>query len=454
MAFMQKPLDIVVLAAGRGSRLGADTPKPLMPLAEAPLLVHVLAGLDKLQPRRVVIVLPPACPQLRETAVAACPQATCVIQQRPRGTADAARCGVQKLAKNGAVLILCADTPLLAAAALRAMKKQAASGVLTLLCFQASKPQGYGRIVREGKKIVAIVEEKDAAGSQRQISEVFAGALAAPSAWLATALGKTRTRNASGEFYLTDLAALAHRENMPVAAVQTDEETAAGVNTMADLAAAETVLRRRRTAALMARGVRITDPARVDVRGRVRVGRNVEIDVNVILNGEVKLGRGCRIGAHCVISDCVLGEDVRVEAFCHLYGATIGARCVVGPFARLRPRTTLAAAARVGNFVEIKNSDLGAGVKAAHLSYLGDATVGRGANIGAGVITCNYDGKRKSRSIIGADAFIGSDVQLVAPVRVGRGAYIAAGTTLYKDAPAGQLTLSRTPQASHQRKKR
>ncbi len=447
------PLDIVVLAGGRGRRLRSETPKPLLALADTPLIAHVIAAAAKLSPRRIVAVVPPDAPGLRAAAQNACAaQVEFAAQPVPRGTADAARCGAKLLGDDGVILTLCADAPLLAAQTLQQMRRRAAAGALALMCFHAKNPRGYGRIVREAGKISAITEEKDATPSQRKITEVFAGALAAPGAWLKPALAKIRPSASGAELYLTALAEAARRQNIPRESVLAAEEEARGINTPEEFAAAETSLRRRRARELMAQGVRLADPARIDIRGEVRAGRDVEIDVNVILSGAVVLGRGCRIGANCVIADCVLGAETQIAPFCHLRGAHIGSRCQIGPFARIRPQTSVKAESRIGNFVEIKNSVLGARVKAAHLAYLGDAEIGAEANIGAGAITCNYDGKRKHKTHIGAGAFIGSDVQLIAPVRVGRGAYIAAGTTLAKDAPAGMLTAARVAQIS--RKKR
>ncbi|MGU9951349.1 MAG: bifunctional UDP-N-acetylglucosamine diphosphorylase/glucosamine-1-phosphate N-acetyltransferase GlmU [Gammaproteobacteria bacterium WSBS_2016_MAG_OTU1] len=462
---MKKIIDVVVLAAGRGSRLRSDIPKPLMPLAGEPLLAHLLATVSKLSPRRVVVVVSPQADDVRAVATAAYPQVEFAIQQKQQGTADAARCGVDKLAKGGTTLILCADTPLLQATQMQAMRRKANTGELALMCFHAENPHGYGRIVRESRKICAIVEHKEASAAERKISEVFAGALAAPTTWLQRMLkviapidghkGKQRAKlSAGGEYYLTTLPHFANQQNMVISAVSVSEDDAIGINTMGELAIAEAKLRQRRAQALMARGVYIADPARLDIRGQVRVARGVHIDVNVILNGQVTLSRGCHIGAHCILSNCTIGANVEILPFCHIDGATIGDGCTIGPFARLRPQTTLGAAVHVGNFVEVKKSTLAAGVKAGHLAYLGDAEVGEGVNIGAGVITCNYDGRRKHRTIIGENSFIGSDTQLVAPVRVGKNSYVAAGTTLTKDTPAGHLTTSRIAQSSRALRKR
>ena len=443
------PCDVIILAAGQGRRLRSNAPKALAPLAEKPLLAHVLTAVQAMRPRRVVVVVTPHAAEVHTVARAVCPAARFAVQQTPRGTADAAAAGLAMLANDGAAVILCADTPMLTAASMRRLHRQATG--LALLTCHANNPKNYGRIVRDQGRVVAIVEEKDADARIRAVSEVFAGALAAPTRWLKKTLRRVHDDNKAKERYLTDLAVLAVGENRPIATVTTAEAEAAGVNTATDLAAAEEFLRRRRADELLARGVFLADPRRVDVRGRVRAAADVFIDVNVVFIGDVVLGRGCRIDAHCVIADCTIGANTHIQPFCHLQNARLGESCSIGPFARLRVDSRVEDGVRVGNFVEVKNSRLATGAKAGHLAYLGDADIGGHANIGAGVITCNYDGRKKHRTIIGDNAFIGSDVQLVAPVRVGDGAYIAAGTTLTKDAPPKQLTISRMRQLSFSR---
>ena len=464
MNWMGDAFDVVVMAAGRGRRLRADVLKPMLSLAGEPLIAHVLAAVAPLSPRRMLAVIPPRADELQIAAREACPTVQFAEQPTPKGTAEAALRGLVALEAlqkkdgggNGMVLIVCADSPLLQTAALRTMRRRAKNSSLSLLCFRAANPRGYGRIVRgDDGKVAAIVEEKEADATQREIDEVFAGALVAPRKWLTASLKKIVAggkglpfRKRGGEYYLTWLAEIARREEMAVATVSAAEEEAAGINTMADLAAAEGVLRRRRAEELMRRGAQIADPMRLDIRGQVRGGRGAVIDVGVILAGRVSLGRGAKIGAHSVVCDSAIGAEAEILPFCHLQGATVGTRCQIGPFARLRPGANIGKETRVGNFVEIKNSVLGAKVRANHLAYLGDADIGAGANIGAGVITCNYDGRRKRRSQVGAGAFVGSDSQLIAPVKVGAGAYVAAGTTVAKDAPARHLTMARTPQSS------
>lgn len=436
-------LSIVILAAGKGRRMRSDLPKPLLPLGHRPLLAHILESASSLCPRRIVVVAPPDNAPLR--AVAESFSATVVEQPQPRGTADAAKRALQKLPENGWAIILCADTPLLRTATIRRLAKTERRN-LSLLSFTADDPTGYGRIIRHGAKVVGIVEEKDADAHTRKLNEVYAGALGASVNWLKKTLPQLNAKNATKEFYLTDLVAVAVKAGRPVATVRAAEEEARGINTPAELAAAAAGLRRRNTDSLLARGVRLADPQRVDVRGIVTVGRDVEIDINAVFIGRVSLGRGSRIGANCVIIDSAIGADAVIEAFCHLHNAKVGARCRIGPYARLRPGAELQTAASVGNFVEIKKTRLGKNSKAGHLAYLGDSKIGEGVNIGAGTITCNYDGQQKHRTFIGDDVFIGSGTQLVAPVKIGKGAYIAAGSTITKDAPQQKLSIARTRQ--------
>jgi bifunctional UDP-N-acetylglucosamine pyrophosphorylase/glucosamine-1-phosphate N-acetyltransferase len=311
-------------------------------------------------------------------------------------------------------------------------------------------PTGYGRIVRDDEgRIVKIVEQKDATDAERAIREVNTGIIVAPTRALKTWLSRLSNHNAQREYYLTDIIAMAVRDGIPVESVQPAQvwETL-GVNSKAQLAELERIQQRTIANRLLEQGVTLADPARIDVRGELRCGRDVEIDVGCVFEGEVTLADGVRIGAHCVISNANINEGATIKPFCHIEDANVGAGSQIGPYARLRPGTVLGNDVHIGNFVEVKNSEFGANSKANHLAYLGDASVGARVNIGAGTITCNYDGANKHRTVIEDDAFIGSDSQLVAPVTVGRGATIGAGTTLTKDAPAGSLTISRARQAS------
>ena len=446
-------MNIVILAAGAGRRFHSRIAKPLLPVAGEPMLAHILATARKLSPAKVVVVSPPgeafadAVRQMDAKAVIA-------VQKTPAGTADAAQCAVPHLSKTGAVLVLCADTPLLTAATLRKLLR-AGQKAPALLTFSTPNPKGYGRIRREGggDVIGRIVEEKDASRAELAIEEVYAGAMALPAAQLAL-LGKIKSNNAAKEKYLTDLPAVAAAAGAPARAVHTDDmDECSGINTPADLEFLGRMIYLRRAEDLLERGVRLGDAARLDVRGNLRTGRDVEIDINVILEGNVSLGEGCFIGAHCILRNCRIGAGTVIAPFSHLEDATIGARCRVGPYARLRSGTALADEVRIGNFVEVKNSRLKKGAKAMHLAYLGDSAVGAGSNIGAGAITCNYDGQHKHRTVIGDEVFIGSDSQLIAPVTIGRGAYIAAGTTVTKPVPANTFAISRSAQVTRPRRK-
>ena len=443
--------DVVVLAAGEGQRLRSKIPKPLLPLAGKPLISYVLETARKLAPQQLVVVCPPAS-EFTATLRQYDTDFIRTVQATPSGTADALRCALPHLARTGCALVLCADAPLLSVASLRKLLR-AGQNAPALLTFTTDTPTGYGRIVRDKKAVCRIVEQRDASTSEQLINEVYAGAMALPTKLLKTMLEKIDDQNAAGERYITDIAALATAQGLNVSAVQCSADECAGVNTAADLEHLTRLWRQQQSAALLARGVRLADANRVDVRGTVRCGTDVEIDVNVILEGDVALADDCRIGANCILKNCRIGANTVIAPFSHIEDSIIGERCTIGPYARMRPGSVLAAGVHVGNFVEIKNSRLKENVKAGHLAYIGDSNIGTGSNIGAGVITCNYDGKEKHRTVIGNDVFIGSDSQLVAPVKIADGAYIAAGSTITKTVPANNLAISRTPQQVRPRKK-
>lgn len=459
MTMMKVAVDVIILAAGSGSRMRAAAPKPLVPLGGAAMVGYVLSAAAALKPRNVVMVIPAAkhapsaAKMLRAVSHPKLPKIVFVEQAQPNGTADAAQCGLSALPKpkskgGGAALIICADSPLMRAETLRRLCAAAGGNALALLTADMPQPKGYGRIVRDdNNRVRAIVEEKDADTKTKLIGEIYGGALAAPLEWLRGKVPTIKADNKAGERYLTDLAKIAAADdNLAVKCISGGAEEAFGVNTPADLARAESYLRARRVAALMRAGLRFADPLRADIRGEVRGGADSFVDINVIFSGRVSVGQGCIIGANCVIHNCTIKDGARIEPFCHLHSAVIGRGCVVGPFARLRPHTTMADGANVGSFVEVKNSTLRANAKAGHLAYIGDAVVGQNANIGAGAITCNYDGREKHATIIGDGAFVGSGVELVAPVKIGEGAYIAAGSTITRDAKAGALTVARCRQ--------
>ncbi len=447
-------IDVVILAAGKGTRMRSQLPKVLQPLAGRPLLAHVLERAVAMHPQQVVVVIGHGA----EAVQAAFAQSQWsaplhwVIQAPQRGTGDALRVALPLLEDSPAdrVLVLYGDVPLISAATLQALIAAAEGGALGLLTVTLSDPTGYGRIVRNSAaEVIGIVEERDASPAQRAICEVNTGVMVLPKGRLARWLAALTPNNAQGEYYLTDVVRLAVAEGIAVHAVVAPTVTETlGVNDKAQLAALERLVQQQQAAALLAAGVTLLDPQRIDIRGTLTCGQDVEIDVGCIFSGRVHLADGVRVGAYSVLHDCTVGAGTRIEPFCHLSGATIGARAVIGPYARIRPTTELADEVHIGNFVEVKNSTIGPQSKANHLSYLGDATVGARVNVGAGTITCNYDGANKHRTVIEDEAFIGSDCQLVAPVRVGAGATLGAGTTLTKDAPPQTLTLSRVPQRS------
>jgi bifunctional UDP-N-acetylglucosamine pyrophosphorylase/glucosamine-1-phosphate N-acetyltransferase len=357
---------------------------------------------------------------------------------------------VPHLDERWPTLVLYGDVPLIKAATLTRLIEAAGKG-LGLLTATLDNPAGYGRVLRKGRSVVGIVEDKDASAKQRALREVNTGIVVAPTKKLKSWLGRLQNHNAQKEYYLTDIVALATRERVPVAAIQPEApwETL-GVNSRGQLADLERTYQRNLAAALMEQGTMLADPSRCDVRGNLACGRDVAIDVNCVFEGEVRLGDGVSVGANCVLRNVTVGAGTRIEAFCHLEDADIGTDCNIGPYARMRPgtRSQLASKVHIGNFVELKASTIGQGSKANHLTYIGDSEVGKNVNVGAGTIVCNYDGANKHRTVIEDDVFIGSDTQLVAPIRVGRGATLGAGTTLTKDAPPGELTLSRARQVS------
>ncbi|MFZ5658249.1 MAG: bifunctional UDP-N-acetylglucosamine diphosphorylase/glucosamine-1-phosphate N-acetyltransferase GlmU [Pseudomonadota bacterium] len=442
----ESPVQIVVLAAGQGTRMRSQLPKVLHRIAGQPLLQHVLNSARALQPSAIHVVYGHGGEQVR--AAIADPAIHWVLQDRQLGTGHAVQMAAPHCAPDGRVLVLYGDVPLLRPETLRAFLDAVPAGSLGLMTVVLAEPSGYGRIVRDAQDSVErIVEEKDADAEIRAIREVNTGIMVLPAARLGDWLARLENDNAQGEYYLTDVVALARREGLGIAAYMVaDPLEVAGVNNKAQLAELEREYQRRRAQALMLDGVLIADPARVDIRGEVEIAPDVRLEPNVILEGRVRIGAGSVIGMGVLLRDVEIGENVQVLPYSVVEEARIGDGARVGPFARVRPGTALDSGVHVGNFVEVKASRIGQGSKANHLSYIGDAEIGAGVNIGAGTITCNYDGANKHKTIIEDDAFIGSDTQLVAPVRVGRGATIGAGSTITREAPAGELTLSRVPQ--------
>jgi bifunctional UDP-N-acetylglucosamine pyrophosphorylase/glucosamine-1-phosphate N-acetyltransferase len=439
-------MNVVILAAGQGKRMHSDLPKVLHPLAGRPLLAHVLATARALAPSRICVVYGHGGEQVREAIGDA--SIAWVLQEPQLGTGHALAQALPALDRDPRTLVLYGDVPLIAAETLRALLVAAGDGI-GLLTVTLDDPTGYGRVVREDGRVSRIVEHKDATPDERAICEVNTGIMVLPTVRLEGWLGALSNANAQHEYYLTDVIGMAVSEGVEVTAAQPAHawETL-GVNSKAQLAELERTHQREQARRLMERGVGLADPGRLDVRGELECGRDVFIDVNCVFEGRVILGDGVTIGANCVVRNAVVGHGTRIEPFCHVEQADIGRACRIGPYARLRPGAELGEDVHIGNFVEVKASTIGNGSKANHLAYVGDSSVGRNVNIGAGTITCNYDGANKHRTVIEDDAFIGSDTQLVAPVRVGRGATLGAGTTLTKDAPDGQLTVSRAKQVS------
>lgn len=438
-------MNVVILAAGMGKRMQSALPKVLHPLAGKPLLSHVIDTARALSPAKLCVIYGHGGEAVPESVGS--PDIAFAKQEPQLGTGHAVMQAIPHLDDNGPTLVLYGDVPLTTTNSLRQLLDSAGKDKLAILTIELDNPTGYGRIVRENGNIVSIVEQKDATQTQRAIREINTGILVAPTAKLKRWLTTLSNDNAQGEYYLTDIVARAVADGVPVVSAQPAAvwETL-GVNSKTQLAELERIHQRNIADRLLEQGVTLADPARIDVRGSLSCGRDVSIDVNCVFEGTVELEDGVTIGAHCVIRNARIAKGASIKPFCHIEDAVIGAASIIGPYARLRPGTELAEDVHIGNFVEVKNSQIAAHSKANHLAYVGDATVGSRVNIGAGTITCNYDGANKFRTVIEDDAFIGSDTQLVAPVRVGKGATLGAGTTLTKDAPEGKLTVSRGKQ--------
>ncbi|SDU03365.1 bifunctional UDP-N-acetylglucosamine diphosphorylase/glucosamine-1-phosphate N-acetyltransferase GlmU [Geopseudomonas guangdongensis] len=438
-------LEIVILAAGQGTRMRSALPKVLHPVAGKAMLGHVIDTARALNPQRIHVVIGHGADAVRERLAAA--DLNFVLQEQQLGTGHALAQALPFIQAER-VLVLYGDVPLIEAPTLERLLAQAAPEQLALLTVELADPSGYGRIVRDAAgRVTAIVEQKDASAEQRAIREGNTGILALPGARLADWLGRLSNRNAQGEYYLTDVIAMAVADGLTVATAQPEDAMEVqGANDRLQLSQLERHYQQRAARRLMAQGVTLLDPARFDVRGEVTAGRDVVIDVNVILEGRVVIEDGVEIGAHCVIRNSTLRRGAVVKAHSHLDGAELGEGADCGPFARLRPGSVLGAGAHVGNFVELKNAVMGAGAKAGHLAYLGDAEIGAASNIGAGTITCNYDGANKHRTVIGEDAFIGTNNSLVAPVTIGAGATTAAGSVITSAVPDSALAVGRARQ--------
>ena len=459
-------MNIVILAAGQGQRMRSALPKVMQNLAGKPMLQHVLETAfitsSKTAPLVVIGHGAPLVSQFlmtfaaqNKTTLKLAAKISTVLQAKQNGTGHALLQALPKLNLTVPTLVLYGDVPLIGSSTLKRLI-QLADGVagqdsaLALLTQDLVDPQGYGRIMRNAAgEVTAIIEEKDANRQQRSIQEINTGIMVLPSQHLKRWLKALKTSNAQGEYYLTDVIAMAVKDGIPIRTTQaTNAWETIGVNDRAQLAALERIAQQEIARNLLSNGVSLADPARLDVRGKLTCGQDVFIDIGCVFEGAVSLAAGVKVGPNCVLRNTQVGKRVVIQAFSHLDGAMIGDDCIIGPYARIRPGANLANDVHIGNFVEIKNSHLGAESKANHLAYVGDAIVGKRVNVGAGTITCNYDGVNKHQTIIEDDVFIGSDTQLVAPVKVGRGATLGAGTTLTKDAPANQLTVSRTKQVS------
>jgi bifunctional UDP-N-acetylglucosamine pyrophosphorylase/glucosamine-1-phosphate N-acetyltransferase len=441
-------LSVVILAAGQGKRMHSDLPKVLQPLAGRPLLQHVIRAARELNPADIYVVYGHGGAQVQ--AALQHEHVHWILQAEQLGTGHAVMQAMGVIPDDHTVLVLYGDVPLIRAPSLKSLTVLADGGALALLSVELDDARGYGRIVRNAAgHVAAIVEHKDADPEQLKIRELNSGLLAAPAGRLREWLLGLKSNNSQGEFYLTDVAAGAARSGARIETVRAARAAeVTGVNDKIQLAQVEALYRRERAEELMRAGATLADPARVDIRGDVEVGSDVFIDVNAVLSGTVRLGKQVKIGPNCVISDAEIGAGTEVFANSVIDNASVAENCRIGPFARVRPGTILHRDVHIGNFVEIKSSDIGAGSKANHLTYLGDSRIGKAVNVGAGTITCNYDGQNKWPTLIGDGAFIGSGSMLVAPVRIGAGATIGAGSTITQGAPDDALTLTRATQAS------
>jgi bifunctional UDP-N-acetylglucosamine pyrophosphorylase / glucosamine-1-phosphate N-acetyltransferase len=440
-------LSVIILAAGQGTRMKSALPKVLHRLSGKPMIEHVYNRCCDLNSGGIYIVYGHGGERLLESCAGF--RVDWVLQEQQHGTAHAVHQASPKIDDDDIALILYGDVPLITTETLHKLVDRVSNGTIALLTVNLDDPTGYGRIVRQQGKVVAIVEHKDATSAQRAINEVNTGIMALQAGYLNRLLEKVDNNNSQGEYYLTDIIALAVADGHEIITAQPDNSyEVEGVNDRIQLAKLERIHQRELIEKVMADGITVADPARVDIRGELNIGNDSYIDVNCIFEGTVNIGKNVHVGAGCVIKNSTIADGSTIKPYCVIEDAIIDSAVEVGPFARLRPGTRLHENSRVGNFVEVKNTQLGKGSKASHLSYLGDTEVGSGVNIGAGTITCNYDGANKHKTVIGDGAFIGSDTQLVAPVRVGRNATIGAGSTITKDTEDDALVLSRSPQKS------
>lgn len=444
-------LSVVILAAGQGTRMKSALPKVLHEVAGKPMLAHVVDAAKALSPKSITIIYGHGGAIVRSAFVQD-RELRWALQEPQLGTGHAVMQAMDAINESKTTLILYGDVPLISVGTLRKLVNEAARGELSWLTAIVEQPAGLGRVIRDANgQACAIVEEKDASEAQRLVHEINTGFVACPSPWLVEWLPRLGNRNAQGEYYLTDVMALAVEKGCKITTSQPNNlwETT-GVNNREQLAQVERIAQLERAEELMAGGVTLRDPNRLDIRGSLSAAQDVTIDINVLIEGTVRLARGVSIGANCMLKDCDIGEDTQVLSFTSIDGANVGRNARIGPYARIRPNTRIGNDVHIGNFVEVKASDISNESKANHLSYIGDATIGERVNVGAGTITCNYDGANKHRTIIESDVHIGSDVQLIAPVTVRQGSTIGAGTTVWKDAPENELTLN--PKAQETRK--
>jgi len=438
-------LEVVILAAGKGTRMKSALPKVLHPLAGKPMVQHVIDSAKDLGSVRIHLVYGHGGELMQQWLHE--PELNWVLQEQQLGTGHAMQVAMNDFNDDARILMLYGDTPLLSETTLKRLLEAQPDGGIALLTVELASPDGYGRILRDGEQVIGIVEHKDATSGQLAITEVNTGVMVARGADFKRWLALLSNDNAQGEYYVTDVIALAHSEGRTIRAVLADNPTEVeGVNNKLQLANLERAYQRRQAEQLMLAGVTLADPARFDLRGSLSHGSDLFIDVNAVIEGKVEIGHNVTIGPNCHLKDCVIGDNTLVRANSVIEQASVGGDCTVGPFARLRPGAVLADDAHVGNFVEMKNASLGQGSKANHLTYLGDAEIGAGVNIGAGTITCNYDGANKHRTVIGDGVFIGSDSQLVAPVTIGTNATVGAGSTITRNVGEGELVIPRVKQ--------
>ena len=440
-------MNILILAAGKGTRMKSNLPKVLHAVAGQSMVSRVVQVAQTFAHANILVVVGHGAAQI-ELHLSDQSNVQFVLQSQQMGTGHAVQCAVDRLRAEGVTLVLYGDVPLIQASSLQRIVNSATNGHVGLMTVHANDPQGYGRIVRNAQgHITGIVEHKDASAAQRDIREINTGILACPTQHLIRWVEQLQNDNAQGEYYLTDIIAMAHADGVEIQSNQPQHEwEVSGVNSRAQQAELERVWQQHQAGLLMGNGVQLLDPARIDIRGTLTCGADVSIDVGCVFEGRVELANGVAIGPYCVLKDVTIGAETRIQAYSHLQQARIGKQSVIGPYARLRPGTELGNHVHIGNFVEIKNARIADASKANHLSYIGDADVGQRVNVGAGTITCNYDGVNKHRTVIEDDVFIGSDTQLIAPVTVKRGATLGAGTTLTKNAPEAALTVSRAKQ--------